>query len=138
MDKLTEFLRICIAEERAEAEAATPGPWEMDELWDGEPWEVTIFPERGGSTTVARTWRNDQGKADATHIARWNPKRVIDQLDANLRIVELAQSAAEERGGNVWPPRVHMTGMADGLLLALQALALPYADRPGYREEWRP
>lgn len=71
----------------------------------------------------------------AEHIARWNPARVLAECDAKRRIVEehakLDVTRVEalsnwERGHQVALDKV------------LRLLALPYADRPRYREEWRP
>lgn len=53
----------------------------------------------------------------------------LDDLAAKKRIVEMV--AAEDDG--TADPRALVLG--DGVLLML---ALPYADHPDYREEWRP
>jgi len=54
-----------------------------------------------------------------SHIGRWHPRRVLAEVEAKRRML------------------VHWQD-ADDLLDALRFLALPYADHPGYREEWRP
>ena len=56
-----------------------------------------------------------------THAARWTPARVQAQCSARERIVQLHQEQPT--------PASEMT---------LRLLALPYADSPDYREEWRP
>jgi hypothetical protein len=71
----------------------------------------------------------------AEHIVAQDPARVLREIDAKRRILaevypEVAK--AEEMIQDEW----HSGGDTDGDLLRL--LALPYADRPGYREEWRP
>ncbi|MFG3709516.1 DUF6221 family protein [Micromonospora sp. NPDC047730] len=69
---------------------------------------------------------------DGEHIARHDPARVLAEVDAKRRIIaEYERYAAERRramGG--WDTRE--------LSPILAALALPYADRPGYRVEWQP
>lgn len=54
-----------------------------------------------------------------------NPARVLRETDAKRRIVDRYAWLREhgDTGGTAW---------------VLPLLALPYADRPGYREEWRP
>ncbi|CAL9529773.1 DUF6221 family protein [Streptomyces sp. enrichment culture] len=67
------------------------------------------------------------------HYARHTPARVLREIDAKRRIIEQHERYARERrrmmGG--WDPQSD-----DSPILA--ALATVYADRPGYREEWRP
>lgn len=59
------------------------------------------------------------------HIVRHDPARVLCDIDARRQIVERYAWLREhgDTGGMAW---------------VLPLLALPYADRPGYREEWRP
>lgn len=59
------------------------------------------------------------------HIVEWDPARVLREIDAKRQIVDRY----------VWL-REH--GDTGGIAWVLPLLALPYADRPGYREEWRP
>ena len=72
----------------------------------------------------------------AAHIAEHDPARVLREIDAKRQLVERYERAMENR-------RAHPDDLASaGALLALHGavklLALPYADRPGYRNEWRP
>lgn len=60
---------------------------------------------------------------------RWNPVRVLAECEAKRRIVALHPEMLEACQGcdaESYPCRT------------LLALALPYADHPDYREEWRP
>lgn len=64
-----------------------------------------------------------------------SPKRWQDEIDAKRRIIE----AFEQRETESQHPDGAVFGYhATGLLLAIRHLAAAYADRPGYREEWRP
>ncbi|MFD8866035.1 DUF6221 family protein [Streptomyces sp. NPDC059590] len=65
-------------------------------------------------------------RARALHIAGHDPDRVMGEIDAKRRMIGRIKSNAAVMG---WD-EVH------GDLLRL--LALPYADRPGYLEKWRP
>lgn len=75
----------------------------------------------------------------AEHIARWDPNRVLAECDTKRRIIEphtperpyaatvdLCAECGGENGRVAWPCR------------DLLILALPYSDRPDYREEWKP
>ncbi|MGC4769216.1 DUF6221 family protein [Micromonospora sp. DT44] len=56
-------------------------------------------------------------------------RRMLAEVDAKRRILELYDvSTSRELKPDAWELMKH----------AVRALALPYADRPGYRDEWRP
>lgn len=156
MDDLVTWLLEQIAEDERVARAATDGPWE----WDGEA--VDVVPSSRGVDFIARyRWVSMSDSetegvlpADGEHIADWDPARVLAECEAKRKLVELHRriwltpgapyfndahltkdpmpiccSCAPEtqfRRATSWPCRT------------LKALALPYVDRPGYREEWKP
>jgi hypothetical protein len=62
-----------------------------------------------------------------------SPARVLAEVDAKRRIIaEYERYAAERRRAmNGWESSREVSPI-------LAALALPYADRPGYRSEWAP
>ncbi|MFI0768606.1 DUF6221 family protein [Streptomyces sp. NPDC021218] len=78
-------------------------------------------------------------RARALHIAEHDPDRVMGEIDAKRQIVRWHY----RRPAPKWD-----TPKAEGFECAtcdqqfpcktLRLLALPYADRPGYREGWRP
>lgn len=149
-DDLAVWLLACIAEDEqiatndgrvkpAEWTALATGP-ESD--WSA-PWEVL----RVGGVAFRAV------DHEARHAANWDPKRVLAECDTKRRIIEMHKpeswmswdddaevetemqyclkcaigascSCCLEEEDKVWP--------CDTLKL----LALPYADRPGYREEW--
>lgn len=76
-------------------------------------------------------------RADARHIERWSPRRVLTEVEAKRRIVELHR--------RVYPGRdiCDTCGMfgesdVDWPCETLRLLALPFADHRDYRKEWRP
>ena len=74
------------------------------------------------------------------HIAVHDPARVLREIDAKRRIVQALESA-EVAVRNTEPgkePHELMTGAVNSLRAAVRMLAAVYADRPGFREEWRP
>lgn len=73
-------------------------------------------------------------KADELHALRHSPTRVLREIDAKRQLLaryEELRAASKERGliGDV-------TEEYQDFLL--RVIAMPYADRPGYREEWAP
>lgn len=111
MDELVCWLGVQLDTDAAKAQSAKPGPWHAD----------------GGS--VYATHPTDEVadySESAEHIAEHDPARVLREIDAKRRMLGRIHSHAAVMGQD----EVH------GDLLRL--LALPYADRPGYREEWRP
>ena len=68
-----------------------------------------------------------------TKILRWDDGRVRTECEAKLRIVESYRWYQENAGRG--------SASIDALLLAerhAKWLALPYADHPHYRQEWKP
>ena len=118
---LTEFLLARITEDEAAArEATTPN---------------------GGSIYADR---NMLGTKLLTHIKRRNPARVLAECEAKRRIVESLVDAEDavtkydSDDPNNPPAYWQEWGNLHALRLAAELLALPYADHPDYREEWRP
>lgn len=134
MNELSDWLRTQFNEDDRIAREATPGPWQnaptaRHHATPSGRSEEAVFasPHDRGATVVAITGEavERQHLVDAEHIARHNPARVLREIDAKRRIVDRYAWLREhgDTGGAAW---------------VLPLLALPYADRPGYREEWRP
>lgn len=134
MTDLVQFLRDRLDEDEQAATGASAGPWKP---WRGKALlhglgqlehAVTLPGEGIGSraSIVTASWM------DAEHIARHDPARVLAEVDAKRRIVDYLVEELEDQGAdNPW-------WYDDKLLPILRCLALPYADHPHYREEWRP
>ena len=69
---------------------------------------------------------NERSEDRMVHIAAHDPARVLREIDAKRRTLGRILSHAAVMGQD----DVHED--------VLRLLALPYADRSGYREEWRP
>jgi hypothetical protein len=116
---LTSFLLARIAE---------------DEAWAG----ATASPVQA----LGRT-DTTQGRARARFVASWQPARVLAECEAKRRIVEALVDAERAVVGydnddpNNPPSYWQEWGNLHALRLAGEALALPYADHPEYRPEWR-
>ena len=130
---LVEFLRARLDEVERNARAATPGPWEQ-------------VPERVGWLSSAEYWHvvdcsgTPAARENAEHIARHDPARALAEVDAKRKLVAAYESAVTAYGAAEVGTAVHdlMTGSVNSLRYALQLHALPYADHPGFKEEWRP
>ncbi|MGY1439556.1 DUF6221 family protein [Streptomyces reniochalinae] len=82
----------------------------------------------------------------AAHIARHDPARVLAEVDAKRRIIELHHVVGgwQDEDGNDHGDGCGECGHSeeysdrDGWCETLRLLALPHADHPEYREEWKP
>lgn len=91
-------------------------------------WPIAARKDRDGRSPL-----ND---VDGTHIARHDPahelnvvtahRRIVDEYAATRRLLALTEGVAED----------HKT--LRYRQFTVQVLAAGYADRPGYRQEWRP
>jgi hypothetical protein len=110
---LAQFLRVCISEDRAAASNAGPHTWNQEGYLVVPP-DSEVSGRAIGIMTDTR---------HAEHIARWDPAHVLAECEVKAKLVDLLLSGR-------WP---------DGARLQeLRLLGALYADRPGYREEWRP
>ncbi|QGZ53356.1 hypothetical protein GPZ77_34565 (plasmid) [Streptomyces sp. QHH-9511] len=76
----------------------------------------------------------------ADHIVRHDPTRVLAEVDAKREVANAYERAVAEfqNSGPAMVSYDRLTGSVSSLRTALEFLALPYADHPDYREEWRP
>jgi hypothetical protein len=122
-----------------------------DELvrWFGEQLDEDerIAKEAGGHRAEWRLARplDDAEMGDASwlrppelkHAERHNPAWVLRDIAAKRQLLEKA-SAGLRRDKSGGTDGAYGEGLDDGMLEAVKFLATPYADRTGYREEWRP
>jgi hypothetical protein len=127
VDELSTFLRAClddderVAREALHEDAVRPGEWmtEHHGMDPEAPMTCHIAEDRAGHYwSVA----HKVYIPNAEHIARWDPARVLAEVEAKRRILDLAAELQEREGR-----------YADDFI---RALAQPYAGRPGWREEW--
>jgi hypothetical protein len=72
------------------------------------------------------------------HVVRWNPARVLAEVEAKRRILD--EHYPVDTGDRISCAscgEIHCCPEPWPCLTAC-LLALPYADRPGYRPEWKP
>jgi hypothetical protein len=122
---LVEFLRARLNEDEATALAA-----------DGDSIEATPLYEGVGYLTL-RGDHNDRytGELPATladHAARHDPARVLREVGAARQAIEHYERVAARSQQH--PDYELATGAVE---VQLKIRALPYADHPDYRAEWR-
>lgn len=128
-DDLITFLRARLDEDEEIAQAASPGPWHVDEDAD----EVLAVDDIVVAEGFALSGR--QLRATTQHIARHDPARVLAEVDAKRRVVDLMASTLELAEGD---SEVDHYGALSDAEETLELLALPCADHLDYRDEWRP
>lgn len=140
---LTEFLLARIAEDEAAARSATQGQWVR--YGDGRFYDYTVgltpafvpWPQTGGNRSPGRDYSAEivggVQEADGTHIARWDPARVLAECEAKRLIVGLHWT-----NDPTGPAPICDLCLYKPPCETVLSLALPYADHPDYDESWRP
>ena len=124
MDELIAFMRRCLDDDERVAREITAPEWS-----EGCSWLADLrdpLPSQRRAYGLPKEWQM-LTEADTRHIARWDPARVLAEVDAKRRILAWLADA-ELSDGTTW------SFDGDGLL---RLLAQPYAGRDGWREEWR-
>ena len=119
MDDLIAFLRGRLDEDEQTARAADPG---LNYL------------------IGAVEYAYDKVELDQRHAIRHNPARVLAEVDAKRRIVDECAYWIDKinTSGTDKYPYPNLAERGEVVLPVLTLLALPYADHPDYRDEWRP
>ena len=129
MDELIVFLRAQLDEDERTARAI---PLDLGHQWsDPGPW---VMAGSGGGGREAEVAKAADGlemplaEHVAHHIAAHDPARVLREIEAQRQMVSACERSVDydSRG---------MMSMAEDFL---RLLALPFADRPGYQDSWRP
>ncbi len=77
--------------------------------------------------------------SDRAHIVRHDPARVLREIDTKRQLLALHHQLEDAEEMLDFCATCDVTGKyREHPCTTLRLLALPYADRPGYREEWRP
>lgn len=123
MDDLVTWLRAQLDDDERIARAFADETGSDSLRWHRpDPQQPGLI--RDGSGTVVTYDEGVLTAEQAEHIARHDPARVLTEVDAKrLRLDLIAELATRD---------------SDTALRFAKAEALPYADRAGYCEEWRP
>lgn len=136
MNDLIEFLRARIAEDEAVAQAVESG-WRWRVVNETQSTDVYCADLADDDYADAGAFAEDLFTADAAHVARWDPARVLAECDAKRQLVELHAPISETS---------RFCGFCcDGYQASLpypcpnlRLLALPYAGHADYLDDWRP
>lgn len=133
MDDLVAFLRACLEEDERVATAAAARsrpPWSFGEFSvDGADPGPLVADADGDAVAEINRWGLDVMPSElGEHIARWDPSRVLAEVEAKRGILDWYPRMASISGSG---------GVLAGLDLAVQHLAQPFSDRPGFKDEWR-
>lgn len=120
MDDLTAFLKARLDEDEQVARDADADAWRKAE-------RPSIWVMREGGP-VAQT----QDFEDAAHIARWDPARVLREVEAKRQIMGLHRRQSELDYDPICDVCCYTPPCE-----TLRTLALPYTDHKDYREEWK-
>ncbi|GAA0347789.1 DUF6221 family protein [Actinoallomurus spadix] len=131
MTDLVEFLRARLTEDEQTALAVPVGSINLPPAH----WSAGSGPLGEGWVLGTKEDINAHSAEAAEHIARHDPARIVREVQAKRRLLDQLYpeiKGADEAIEGEWNRNPYN---ADGLL---ELLALPYANHPQYREEWRP
>lgn len=139
MDELIAWLRQQLDNDERVARAAqqcTPGRWHSTD-------EGGLYSDDTGGNGYFASGPWDTGVQDdvAEHIVRWDPARVLAEVEAKRRILDEAlplvtqvADALDDVADSQFSAPAREPYVPE---LLLKTLAQPYAGWPGWREEWR-
>ena len=123
---IVEFLRARLDEDEQAALAATPGRWwARPQRVDRAVYSVQAVGALNGMPALGI-----DSLRDAEHIARHDPARVLADVEAKRRIVDLA--------ANYSPELEHGDNGEWAFAEVLHQLAGPFAEHPDYDPSWPP
>ncbi|WP_327249880.1 DUF6221 family protein [Streptomyces sp. NBC_01320] len=135
MDDLMKFLRDRLDEDEKMSGTASEGPWSVD---NGD-YAKLVYGADQSAVLCGGCWGGEasvfESTADALHIVRHDPARVLAVVEAKRAAIghyeKLRRFAETER-------RQEYLLVEGAGAVVIKMLALPYADHPGYRDDWRP
>jgi hypothetical protein len=138
MDDLIAFVRAQLDDDERVARTATSGPWvakRADDSVYAVETSIVMGGHDGGWYIVPAQVEGGEGiePGDAQHIARWEPARVLAEVDA--RRVLLAR--LEGLLLYATSPNYAHSGIEAWATDTLKQVAQPYRGRSGWREEWQ-
>ncbi|MEV8124094.1 DUF6221 family protein [Streptomyces sp. NPDC085944] len=136
-DEFLQWLREQLDDDERTARAVGSEQWHpryVDSAND-QPDTATVSLPDGSDVAVMERY----SYADAEHIARHDPARVLAEVEAKRGVLRQYIDLREQVRNPVSAEnRSRARALQGEIGDILRLLALPYADRPGYRDEWRP
>ncbi|MFF8679519.1 DUF6221 family protein [Streptomyces sp. NPDC015237] len=129
MDDLVQWLRAQLDEDERTARAVEDrsAPWDGQWVADGN----SAVRTENGHVLFYRHVSDPLKPGLTDHVAKHDPARVLREIDAKRDLLRFAEGVHDHH-------ETFTTGVAARLEVTLRLFAATYADRPGYRDEWRP
>ncbi|NEB92421.1 DUF6221 family protein [Streptomyces bauhiniae] len=140
MDDLVQWLTTQLDKDERVARDAGGDRWSHHGgslMWPTERGPRDAVVAHQGSTVGCVAITNPvhgDGAPEALHIAAHDPARVLREVEAGRRLIRAHDKWCEGRCEVKYPEG----GFDAAHYWNLKVRAEVYADRPGYREEWRP
>jgi hypothetical protein len=131
-DDLVAFLHARLDEDEQAARAAAGAPWTADDVpgcIHVEAWARAEQRALRGLGFVGSVER----EPDRQHIARYDPARVLREVEAKRQILNLHRRDSDYGSDPICNVCLYTPPCE-----TVRVLALPYSDHPDYHEEWRP
>lgn len=130
MDDLVTFLRARLDED----EQVARGSGQPSLSWQNFDMDGELRDDANAGTVAAVPQEETRA-----HIARHDPARVLREVEAKRGVVRQYEGVREQARHPVSADNRMRARVAQGELGdVLRLLALPYADHPDHRSEWRP
>lgn len=145
VDELVAFLRAALDRDEQVAREAIPGPWEakwwgVRTAYDFDRPGYIHHGERVGIANNSGTVGNREAEMrNAEHIARWDPARVLAEVQAKRRHIarwEEVNALVLAEPDQPSMIRNELLSVRKAYLDVIKDDAQPYAGQPGWREEW--
>ncbi|MFE7752146.1 DUF6221 family protein [Streptomyces sp. NPDC057428] len=127
---LVQFLKRRLDEDEEIAKDPTHATWATAE-WRFSDAGNAPYVDLGTNHLDSVSSLNE---SEMRHIARHDPARVLAEVDAKRELL----SRYEAMVADVLVVTGREAILSEYRRVILPSLALPYADHPGYRAEWRP
>jgi hypothetical protein len=118
-EDLVQWLRTQLDEDERTARAT---------LWDGSGNKLSWELMASATIDVGGDEFYVGDRTIANQMMAWDPARVLREIDAKRGVITRLQHLLHDDNPFV----------AEQADASLRLLALPYADRPGYNDHWRP
>jgi hypothetical protein len=145
MSDLVTWLRAQLDEDERVAREASGDAWVTGASQGYEyarPGDIYAISHQGQPARIAQGTRcgpDISAEQSSDHIARHHPARVLAEVAAKRAVFDHADHWARtlHQTPEGWTSE-GATAYRMAMEWTLRLLAQPYADRPGYREEWKP
>jgi hypothetical protein len=144
-DELVAWLREQLDEDERVLSAASPSPWQyqdVDSVGGGRLCDATVAiaelsydpPGERIDPRIRRMRTAEEADGNGEHIARWDPARVLAEVEAKRARIDVVADTLECGDGYGAPGYAALQDTTQRLLMLE---AQPFASRPGFRDDWR-